>query len=56
MDGAANEELVRFLAALFGVPRRAVEITAGHAGRLKTVTVTGVQPVAAARALGLAGP
>lgn len=55
VDGAANEELVRHLAELFGVPRRAVEITAGHAGRLKTVTVAGLEPAAAAQALGLAG-
>ncbi len=55
VDGAANEELVRHLAETLGVPRRAVEITAGHGGRLKTVTVAGVNPAAAARALGLAG-
>ncbi|HQR16824.1 MAG TPA: DUF167 family protein [Gemmatimonadales bacterium] len=55
VDGAANEELVRHLAEIFGVPRRAVEIAAGHAARLKTVTVAGVDPAAAARALGLAG-
>jgi uncharacterized protein (TIGR00251 family) len=56
VDGAANEEMVRHLAEVLGVPRRAVEITAGHAGRLKTVTVAGVELAAAARALGLAGP
>jgi len=53
VDGAANEELVRFLAKLLGVPVRSVEVTAGHASRQKTVTVTGVDPVAAAGALGL---
>jgi uncharacterized protein (TIGR00251 family) len=55
VDGAANDELVRHLAEVLGVPRRAVEITAGHAARLKTVTVAGIEPAAAARALGLAG-
>lgn len=55
VDGAANEELVRHLAEVLAVPRRAVEITAGHASRLKTVTVAGVDQGAAARALGLAG-
>lgn len=55
VDGAANEELVRHLAETLGVPRRAVVITAGHTGRLKTVTVAGVDPAAAARALGVAG-
>ena len=53
VDGAANDELVAFLARVLEVPRRAVEITAGHAGRQKSVTVTGVDPAAAARALGL---
>lgn len=55
VDGAANEELVRHLAETLGVARRAIAITAGHAGRLKTVTVSGVDPAAAARALGVAG-
>lgn len=53
VDGAANEELVRFLAEVLGVPRRAVEVTAGHGSRQKTVTVAGADPIAAARALGL---
>lgn len=55
VDGAANAELVRFLAELLDVPQRSVAITAGHGGRQKTVTVAGVEPAAAARALGLAG-
>ena len=53
VDGAANEELVRFLAKLLGVPTRSVEVTAGHASRQKTVAVAGIDAVAAARALGL---
>jgi hypothetical protein len=53
VDGAANEELVRFLAKVLGVPTRMVEVTAGHASRQKTVTVAGLDPAAAARALGL---
>lgn len=56
VDGAANDELIRFLAALLGVPTRAVGITAGHAGRRKTVRVEGVDAAAAARALGLQEP
>jgi uncharacterized protein len=55
VDGAANDELVRFLAQLLEVPRRAVTITAGHGSRQKTVAVAGVGPAEAARALGLAG-
>ena len=39
VDGAANDELVRLLARSFGVPRSAIEITGGHAARLKTVSV-----------------
>lgn len=46
VDGAANEELVRMLARALGVPRSAVEITAGHSGKLKTVRVTGLESAA----------
>lgn len=42
VDGAANEELMGFLARALGVPARSVEIVAGHASRLKTVRVRGV--------------
>jgi len=56
VDGAANEELIRFLADLLGVPRRAVEITAGHSGRQKTVLILGVNRAAAAAALRLPTP
>ena len=41
VDGAANEELVRTLARAFAVPVRDVEITGGHASKLKQVRVTG---------------
>jgi uncharacterized protein (TIGR00251 family) len=39
VDGKANAELVRFLAAHLGVPARDVEIAAGHTARTKTVHV-----------------
>ena len=39
VDGAANEELVRTLARALGVPPRNVEITSGHASKLKQVRV-----------------
>jgi len=42
VDGAANEELVRFLAEQLGVPRRAVRITAGLTARRKTVEIDGL--------------
>lgn len=53
VDGAANEELRRFLATLLGVPARAVAVTSGHAGRGKSVQVNGVTAEAAAAALGI---
>ena len=42
VDGAANEALVRLLAELLDVPRRAVRIEGGHASRSKLVEVEGV--------------
>lgn len=51
VDGAANDELVRFLAERLGVPRAAVTITAGYGGRRKTVRIDGVGTAAALRAL-----
>ena len=47
VDGAANVELVRFLAERLAVPRSAVTITAGHTSRRKTVKIEGVATVAA---------
>ena len=43
IEGAANEELRRLLADAFGVPSRAVEITSGHASKLKRVRVGGAR-------------
>jgi len=54
VDGAANDELVRFLAERLGVPRAAVRLVAGAAARRKTVTVEGVAAAEAERRL-LAG-
>ena len=50
VEGAANEELMRFLARALGVPTRAVEIVAGHTSKTKRVRVRGV---AARQILGL---
>lgn len=47
VDGAANEELVRFLAEALGVPRRAVRLTAGLTARRKTVEIEGLTDAAA---------
>jgi uncharacterized protein (TIGR00251 family) len=41
VDGAANEELIRFLARELGVPARDVEIKSGHASKSKVVRVRG---------------
>ena len=51
VDGAANEELVRFLARHLGLARSAVALASGAAGRRKTVLVTGMTPDEVARRL-----
>jgi uncharacterized protein (TIGR00251 family) len=51
VDGAANEELVRFLAERLGVPRASVRIVSGTTGRRKRIEVTGLDPEAAKRLL-----
>ena len=43
VEGAANEELTRFLARCLGVPARSVEIVAGHASTLKLLRATGAR-------------
>jgi uncharacterized protein (TIGR00251 family) len=40
VDGAANSELIRTLAKAFALPRSAIEITHGHAAKLKTVAIS----------------
>jgi uncharacterized protein len=39
VDGRANEALVEFLAAHFGVPKRSVRIVAGLSSRQKRVVI-----------------
>lgn len=51
VDGAANEELVRFLASALGLPPRAVTVTQGHASRRKVVTIVGTNSDAVSRLL-----
>jgi len=53
VDGAANEELVRFIARQLGVPRSAVNIRAGATGRSKVVEVDGIEVAEARRLLGI---
>ena len=51
VDGAANDELIRFLAKRLGVPASRVTITSGSGGRRKTVAVEGMDAAAIRRAL-----
>jgi uncharacterized protein (TIGR00251 family) len=41
VNGAANEELIRFVAERLGIPRAAVEVLAGATGRRKLLRITG---------------
>jgi uncharacterized protein len=43
VDGAANAELVRFVAERLGVPASRVTIARGAGGRRKTVEVSGLE-------------
>jgi uncharacterized protein (TIGR00251 family) len=51
VDGAANAELVRFLAERLGVSRSAVQIAGGAAGRRKSVVIEGLTADHATRLL-----
>ena len=42
VDGAANDELVRFLAERLGTPRSAVTIVSGATSRTKRVRISGM--------------
>lgn len=53
VEGAANDELVRFLAETLAVPRRQIDLTKGRSGRWKTVVIRGVTEAIAAQRLGL---
>jgi uncharacterized protein len=50
-DGAANAELIRFLAARLNVPAARVTIVGGAGGRRKTVAVDGMATDEIQRAL-----
>lgn len=52
-ENKANAELVRYIAKLFGVPRRQVSVTAGASSRRKTVAVSGIDVAEARRTLRL---
>lgn len=42
VEGAANQELIRFLAKLFDVPRQNVAIVSGATAKNKIIRVTGL--------------
>ncbi len=42
VDGAANEELIRFLAKLFSVPRRNISILSGATAKTKIIQIAGL--------------
>ncbi len=42
VDGAANQELIQFLARRFKVPRKAVELVSGSSSRHKQIAIEGV--------------
>ncbi len=42
VDGAANEELIRFLAKLFAVPRRNISILSGTTAKTKIIQIAGL--------------
>ena len=42
VDGAANEELVRFVAQRLGVRRADVTLVSGHSGRRKRLSINGL--------------
>jgi uncharacterized protein (TIGR00251 family) len=53
VDGQANDELIRFLSKTLGIPKRAVSIRSGLAGRRKRVVLAGVTDAEVSDALGV---
>ncbi len=53
VDGAANEELVRFLAEVLALPRSAVRVASGSTGRHKRLEIDGCEPEAVLRRIGV---
>jgi uncharacterized protein (TIGR00251 family) len=52
-EGKANEECVRYLAELTGVPRARVRIVTGLTSRTKVVEIEGITPEEFGRAAGV---
>ena len=47
-DGQANAELLAFLAQVFGVPKRDVQLLSGHTAPFKKVEISGLSDEAGA--------
>ena len=56
VEGAANEELARFLAKTLGVAARDVEVVSGHASKSKVVRVRGARCEVLQRLAAVGGP
>ena len=54
-DGLANAALLAFLAELFGVPKRAVQLLSGHTAPFKKVEISGISDEAGAAVLARCG-
>lgn len=44
VDGAANEELVRFLSEVLSIPKRSITLLRGQSSRTKLLSITGLAP------------
>jgi uncharacterized protein len=53
VDGAANEELIRFLADTLSVRRTAIRLVSGQTSRSKVITIAGVALEQVRTSLGL---
>lgn len=42
VDGAANEELIRFLSDTLSVPHTAIRLVSGQTSRSKVITIVGI--------------
>jgi hypothetical protein len=45
IDGAANEELIRFMGKLLGIPRRDIQLVRGDSSREKLLAISGLSIV-----------
>lgn len=51
VEGAANNQLVRFLANALRMPKTSLEIVSGVASRNKRIRITGISPLQAQKLL-----